>query len=305
MGDNKVEKSKETGYYISKLKNLSDFDLEHIFDCGQCFRWDREEDGSYTGVVLFYFNDCWNNVASNIKLVGNEAIIEATKEIPLEVWENYFDLNVDYAEIKCKLKAKDDKIEEAINSGQGIRILNQDKWEILISFLISQNNNIPRIKGCIQALSKTFGEPLGKFHGKERYGFPLPETLAKLTVEDLGECKLGYRASYIIESSKQVVEMGLEEFFCIEELDEAEAFGKIKSLKGVGPKVAHCILLFSYKKRKSFPIDVWMKKVMADIYGINKEKEIEIYAREKFGCHGGIAQQYLFYHIRELENRAK
>ncbi len=296
------ENVRENTVYITSLKNLKDFELNHIFDCGQCFRWEKEEDGSYTGVVLFRYNESWHNVAANIKLKNSEATIQATKAIPVEVWENYFDLKVDYGQIKYELRLKDDKIDEAINSGEGIRILNQNKWETLISFLISQNNNIPRIKGCIQALSKNFGEPLGEFMGSERFGFPLPETLGKLTVEDLSECKLGYRAGYIIESSKQVINMGVKEFFDIEELDEMTAFEKIKGLKGVGPKVAHCILLFSFKKRESFPIDVWMKKVMADVYDLNKEKEIESFAKEKFGRNGGIAQQYLFYYIRELEN---
>ncbi len=289
-----------------QIENLESFNLKQILECGQCFRWNKQEDcGSYGGVVTFFVDGKFISTFVQAKQEGEKLSLLSSKEIIKSKWENYFDLKTDYKTIKKNLGKNDLKIKEAIKAGEGIRILNQDKWETLVSFIISQNNNIPRIKGCIEALCQKFGEPLGHFAGTNRYGFPSPQILANLNVEDLGICKLGYRAPYIIEASKQILDMGLEEYYRIDELPEEEAFQKLTSLKGVGPKVAHCLLLFAFQKRKSFPIDVWIKKVMKDVYGLEEKKEIETFAKEKFGENGGIAQQYLFYYIRELERKGE
>ena len=181
-------------------------------------------------------------------------------------------------------------MEQAIRAGQGIRILKQDLWETIVSFIISQNNNIPRIKGCIENLSSMFGEPAGEYAGRAYYSVPGPQKVASLTAEELGPVRLGYRTRYLIESAKMVCEKGLPE-------DEEQ----LSALCGVGPKVANCILLFGMGRHESFPIDVWMARVMNQLYGIDEKnhKEMSAYAGSHFGSLGGFAQQYLFYYIRE------
>lgn len=276
------------------IENVKDFDLDQIFDCGQCFRWQKEEDGSYTGVV--------SKMAVNMALDGDNLVIDNCDSENFEnFWRNYLDFDTDYAKIKNKLKSKDEVIGRAIKRGEGIRLLNQDVWETVISFIISANNNIPRIKGCIESLCENFGKEIGQYRGKVRYAFPDASILANMTVEDLAPCRLGYRAKYIVASAKmfeadrQTYE-GLKEA----EVSSDEAFKTISTLNGVGPKVANCIMLFALKKRDAFPIDVWMKKVMNFLYGFeeNDVKGMETFAKEKFGEYAGIAQQYQFYYMR-------
>lgn len=276
------------------VENVKDFDLDQIFDCGQCFRWQKEDDGSYTGVA--------SGMAANMALEGSNLVIDNCDSENFEnFWRNYLDFDTDYAKIKNNLKSKDEVIGRAIKRGEGIRLLNQDVWETIISFIISANNNIPRIKGCIKSLCENFGQEIGQYRGKVRYAFPDAKTLADMTVEDLAPCRLGYRAKYIIASAKmfeadrQTYE-GLKEA----EVSSAETFKTISTLNGVGPKVANCIMLFALKKRDAFPIDVWMKKVMNFLYGFeeNDVKGMEAFAKEKFGEYAGIAQQYLFYYMR-------
>lgn len=276
------------------VENIKDFQLDHIFDCGQCFRWNKEEYGSYTGIA--------GNMAVNMSLEGDKLIIDNTDEEAFEFfWKNYLDLDTDYGNIKTNLKDKDKVIGMAIKDGEGIRILNQELWETIVSFIISANNNIPRIKGCIESLAENFGESLGEYRGKVRYAFPSPEAMAKLTVEDLAVCKLGYRAKYLVNTSKMYLE-DKDSFERLLKVDvsSAEALKKITSLNGVGPKVANCIMLFALKKRDAFPIDVWMKKVMNYLYGFDEKdvKGMQAFAKKTFGDVAGIAQQYLFYYMR-------
>ena len=292
-----------------QIKNPDDFNLEQIFECGQCFRWDRESDGSYTGVVSFFANNKLKNIVANVRQVKDALIIESSVEDESfstdlkwdakKFWEEYFDFDTNYGEIKAAFIKRDKRMKEIIEHGKGIRILNQNKWEMLISFIISQNNHIPRIKSCIETLCKIYGKDLGEFRGLIRYGFPEPEVLANLSLEEFDICKLGYRNSYILESAKQIIEVGMESYLEMELLPEAKAREILKTFKGVGNKVANCILLFGFKKRKSFPVDVHIKRIMEEIYGVKGEKEINVFVAENFGEYGGIAQQYLFYFNRE------
>lgn len=281
---------------MSKLiiEGVKDFNPEHIFDCGQCFRWNREEDGSYTGVA--------GGKVVNMSLKGSDLIIDnASPEDFENFWRNYLDFDTDYGKIKAGLCENDEVIGEAIAEGEGIRILNQELWETVVSFIISANNNIPRIKGCIESLCENFGEKLGKYKNKMRYGFPDAKTIAKLSADDLVPCRLGYRAKYLINTAKAFVKDGEAfEKLIQEDVTSKEAFDKISTLNGVGPKVANCILLFSLKKRDAFPIDVWMKKVMNYLYNFDEEdiKGMEDFAHSTFGDNAGIAQQYLFYYMR-------
>lgn len=267
------------------IDHIEDFDLKHIFDCGQCFRWTREEDGSYTGIAM--------GKPVNMSFNQGTLVIEnCTEEEFNTVWKDYLDLDRDYGKIKRKLSRCDKDMRKAIKLGQGIRILRQDLWEIILSFIISQNNNIPRIKGCIETLSELFGECAGVYRGRTWHNLPTAEKLASLTVEDLQPVKLGYRAKYLIGTAEAVCRKGLPR-------NEEE----LLALPGIGPKVANCIELFAMGKMDSFPIDVWVQRVMHEVYGIDEKnkKEMQEYAVEHFGKLGGIAQQYLFYYIREKD----
>lgn len=278
------------------IDNVIDFELDHIFDCGQCFRWEKNSDGSYTGVA------CGKIVTMDYDSSKHQLIIHnATEDDFHNIWRNYLDLDRNYSQIKTLLKQRDEVIAEAIDYGHGIRILNQEKWETLLSFIISQNNNIPRIKKNINSLAELMGEPLGEYNGKEYYALPSPEVLAAAEVEDLAPCRLGYRAKYLIETARKVRDEGMASLEALGsiEISAAETLDALRGYCGVGPKVANCISLFSMGKIDSFPIDTWVKKVMNQLYGIDEKdmKKMASFAAETFGEYGGIAQQYLFYYI--------
>ena len=280
------------------LKNVKSFEPKHIFECGQCFRWDEETDGSYTGIVK-------ENVIS-VKKVDNDVIFSSFGADNLETLViDYFDLNRNYEEIKSKLSQIDEFLENSIKYGSGIRILNQDLWETIISFIISANNNIPRIKGIINRISQKYGMQID-WKGKSYYTFPTVENLAKATVQDLRALGLGFRDVRVFETTHKILnkEVDLEKMH--NEPDTKKVRDILLTLSGVGPKVADCILLFSTLKRFDvFPIDVWVRRVMNELYIKNSDetkvnkKEIERLASEKFGNLEGIAQQYLFYWKRD------
>ncbi|MCR5146193.1 MAG: 8-oxoguanine DNA glycosylase [Clostridia bacterium] len=276
------------------LKNIESFNLEHIFECGQCFRWNKNEDDSYTGIVK-------QNVI-NIKTENNKIYVKSYGKDDLkELFDFYFDMDRDYESIKKELRKIDENMRNSISYGEGIRLLNQDLWETIISFIISANNNIPRIKGIIERISKRFGNKI-EWNGKEYYTFPTPEQLGKASVEDLRNLGLGFRDIRVYETTQLV----LNEKVDFEKLHSEENTEIVREellkLPGVGPKVADCILLFSTLKRFDvFPIDVWVRRVMNDLY-IHKADENKVdkklvlnIANEKFGDLQGIAQQYLFY----------
>ena len=281
------------------LKNPKTFELKDIFECGQCFRWNEQEDGSYTGI--------WKENVVNVKKEGQDYVFSGickNGNLEEEIY-TYFDLDRDYEKIKKELSKKDTYMKTSIQYGKGIRILNQDLWETIISFIISANNNIPRIKGIIERLSKSYGKKI-EWNGKEYYTFPTPEELKDVTVKAYRELGLGFRDIRIYETTKMILERKVD----LKELEEnpntMEVREKLLTLSGVGPKVADCILLFSNLKRlEVFPIDVWVRRVMNDLYIQNEDetkvnkKQIEMLAKEKFGDLAGLAQQYLFYWRRE------
>ncbi len=280
------------------IKNMNSFELKDIFDCGQCFRWNAQEDGSYTGIFK-------NNVI-NVKKENNEIIFEGICEKDIkETIENYFDLNRNYEEIKANLSKIDENMKTSIEYGQGIRILNQDLWETIISFIISANNNIPRIKGIIERLSEKYGNEI-EYNGKKYYTFPTPEQLKNVSVEEYRKLGLGFRDIRLYETTKMILEKEVDLEKMKQNPNTQEVREELLKLSGVGPKVADCILLFSDLKRfEVFPIDVWVRRVMNDLY-IKQEdetkvskKQIEKIAQEKFGNLAGLAQQYLFYWRRE------
>lgn len=277
-----------------KLKKINSFNLKDIFECGQCFRWNENEDGSYTGVVK-------NNVIK-ISQNNNNIIVRSYGEDNIEELFNfYFDMNTDYEKIKNKLRKIDSYMSESIKYGEGIRILNQDLWETIISFIISANNNIPRIKGIIEKLSKTYGNEI-IWNNEKYYSFPTVNQLSKATVENFRKLGLGFRDIRMYETTKMILENKIDLEKLHHEKDTNLVREELLKLSGVGPKVADCILLFSTLKRFDvFPIDVWVRRVMNEFYiknidetKVNKKQILEI-AEEKFGNLSGIAQQYLFY----------
>ena len=215
------------------------------------------------------------------------------------------DLNTDYEDIKEKLSKIDDNVKTSVGYGSGIRILNQDLWETIISFIISANNNIPRIKGIIDRISKKYGTEVN-WNGTKYYTFPTVEELSKASVEDLRALGLGFRDVRVYETTKKILNKEVDLNKLTEEKDTEKVREKLLTLPGVGPKVADCILLFSTLKRfEVFPIDVWVRRVMNDLYIKNPDetkvnkREIEKLAKEKYGNLAGLAQQYLFYWKRE------
>lgn len=286
---------KEQKYILTEVKS---FELKDIFECGQCFRWNEEEDGSYTGI--------FDQNVLNVKKEDNQIIFKGICQGDIkETAEKYFDMDRDYEKIKQQLSKIDSYMKESIEYGKGIRILNQDLWETIISFVISANNNIPRIKGIIERLSKSYGKEI-QWNGKKYYTFPTPEELKDVTVEEYRKLGLGFRDIRLYETTKMILDKKVD----LEKLEKnpntLEVREQLLTLSGVGPKVADCILLFSTLKRfEVFPIDVWVRRVMNDLYIKNPDetkvskKQIEKIATEKFGNLAGMAQQYLFYWRRE------
>lgn len=280
------------------LENVTSFEPKHIFECGQCFRWNENDNGSYTGIV-------GNNVI-NVEKVDNNIIFKSFGADNLEkLVINYFDLNRNYEEIKRKLSLVDEYLANSIKYGSGIRILNQDLWETIISFIISANNNIPRIKTIINRMSKEYGNKI-VWNDREYYTFPTIESLSKASVDNLRGLGLGFRDVRIYETTKKILNKEVDLSKLHEEKDTKKVRDTLLTLSGVGPKVADCILLFSTLKRFDvFPIDVWVRRVMNDLYIKNADetkvnkKEIEKLAKEKYGNLEGIAQQYLFYWKRD------
>lgn len=259
------------------ITDISALDIALSFDCGQAFRWARQENGAWHGVV--------NGKA--VDVVQNGTSVTVTGDNDIDFWRKYLDLDRDYAKICERLKA-DSYLNRAITEYGGIRILHQDTWEALCSFIISQNNNIPRIKGIIERLCAAFGNDLGNGD----YGFPSAERLAELTVEDLAPLRAGFRAKYIIDAAQKVASGEVDIIkLCNGDMDICRA--ELMKIKGVGAKVAECTLLYGCGRIEAFPVDVWVRRIMAELYP-NGLPEC---------CDGveGIAQQFLFHWRRNLK----
>lgn len=275
------------------LEGVKHFDAKHIFECGQCFRFKREEDGSYTGVAYGRVMNVKSDYDKGTVVLSNTNLKDFEN-----IWYKYLDLGRDYGIIKEEL-SKDEILRSAIEYGKGIRILNQEPWELLISFIISANNNIPRISKSIEVLSQMLGEPI-EYAGKTYYSFPTVDKLGEAELEQIALCRAGFRCKYIYQTSRMIYrgEVDLE---AVAEFDTQKAKKELLHLSGVGPKVADCIMLFSMKKHDAYPVDVWVKRVTEYFY-IHQDvsmNKIQDFAREKFADLAGFAQQYLFYFARE------
>lgn len=266
-----------------------EFNLKHIFECGQAFRWLAREDGSYDFIAFEKF--------VNAKVEENRLVLNnSTREDYENIWRQYFDLNVDYGQIKEKLSI-DETMKSAMEYGYGIRILNQDVFETLISFIISANNQIPRIKKSVDLIARLCGEKIDDDH----YAFPKASVLASQDPLKIREvCRVGFRDVRIVEASKMVAD-GFMEDILKGDLTTEEVNKRLCEIPGIGPKVASCISLFALKRSDSFPVDVWIKRVMEELYFKKPVKKSEISAQAKkiFGPYCGYAQQYLFYYGRE------
>lgn len=272
------------------LRNVENFDLEQTFECGQCFRWKRLKNGNWLGIVRGLVVEA-ENAGRNI-IFHNMSPSEF-----VDVWHGYFDLSRDYGAVQRKLSENDPVMERAIAFAPGIRVLRQDFYETLISFIISQNNNIPRIKRIIECLAENYGTPVA-YKEHILYTFPGARVLSSQTEESLGCIRAGYRSKYIIRAAQRVLELDIDTLCG---MDSKGVRQELLKFYGVGEKVADCIGLYSGLMPDAFPVDRWVKRVMATLYpgsGTSNE-EIAAFARKKFGSLAGIAQQYLFYYARE------
>lgn len=269
---------KETEFGIELFAD-DGFDLKNTFDCGQCFRWDEAPDGSYSGIV--------KNKLLRLYVSGDKIILDGCTESDFnEIWKDYFDLDINYNDIKAELVELCPGLKSAADSINGIRILRQEPWEALCSFIISQNNNIPRIKGIISRLCESYGEKFGEY-----YTFPSAETLSRLTPDDLAPLRAGFRARYIIDAA-QKVSSGETDLCAMYDKPIEECRHELMKIVGVGAKVAECTLLYGLHRLEAFPVDVWMKKALADKFsGITVES---------LGRYAGIAQQYIFHYTRNI-----
>ena len=263
------------------------FDAAHTFLCGQCFRWENsdENDGSFVGVA--------GGHAARVRGEDGKILIEASGGGD-EFWRSYFGADCDYAKIKSAIRS--DILDPCIEFGGGIRILRQDVWETLISYIISANNNIPRIKKIISRLCESFGEKL-TFEGKEYYTFPDAQTLASLPIEELAPLRAGFRDKYILDAARKVAS-GEVDLTALSDMPTGEAARELMKIKGVGQKVADCILLFGLGRYEVFPKDVWIYRILSEVYSVEKSAA-DHFVCETFKEYGGFAQQYLYYYYRE------
>lgn len=272
-----------TDNYTLRLCSAEEMDIEKTFECGQCFRWNRDEHGVYTGTAMGYAARVWTE--------DGEVFIRSAA--PEALWREYFDLERDYA--AASRFEGGEYLERCVEYGRGIRILRQDPWETLCSFIISQCNNISRIKGIVERLCRLYGDE-GKFEGETYFAFPAAERIAALEAEDLAELRCGYRAPYIIGAARAVADgsLDLEQLIACGSSDAKKALLK---LNGIGDKVANCVILFGLRHMEAFPIDVWIRRAL-------KENFPPDFDPACLGEYAGLAQQYIFYYARSTGNKS-
>ena len=275
------------------LEDVENFDAKAIFTCGQAFRWYEEKNGSLTTVHL---GRVLNVLNKDDKVIFKGTNLEEFNEI----WIDYFDLNTDYQSIRKSL-SNNKILANAMEYGKGIRILNQNHFEMLISFIISANNMIPRIRKSIEVISMRYGKFICEDENRKYYSFPTVEELSKATVEELREfAKVGFRDKRIFDTVNMIKNENID-LDSFENLETDILREELLKFSGVGNKVADCIMLFSYKRGEVFPVDVWIKRVMEELF-IKEETPVKKISKEAdriFGKYAGYAQQYLFYYGRE------
>ena len=259
--------------YKVLLSDNKQLNIDKTFQCGQCFRWIRQADGSYEGVVNGSFARLWCE--------DEKTFVSSTQEMD---WKHYFDLYRDYEKANDTLRGFSDYLDRCIAAGEGIRILNQDPWETLISFIISQCNNISRIQGIVDRMCRRLGNPI-YYNDRIAYTFPTEEQILASSAEDWAYIKAGYRAKYIVETSKCIASgYGLDELI---DLPWEQSRDRLMELPGVGVKVANCVNLFGLRHIESFPMDTWIKKALKAHFPEDFDPVI-------LGEFAGLAQQYIF-----------
>lgn len=260
------------------VKSITSLDLAQTLDCGQSFRWEQNDDNSFTGVAF--------GKAVTVSIKDGDLYIKNTNSEDFEkIWRSYFDLELDYEKIRTQISEIHPILKEASQYAPGIRILRQEPFEALCTFIISQNNNIKRIKGIVKRLCESFGDKIGE----DLYAFPTAEKLASLDVKDLEPLRAGFRNRYIIDGAQKVVSGEVQLEKC-RTLPYEDARDELMKIVGVGQKVADCTLLFGLHRVESFPLDVWMKRAMAVLFPTLTPQD--------FGPYAGIAQQYIFHYSR-------
>lgn len=283
------------GACLIRIEPVTDFNLKHTLECGQSFRWQPSTNGWYCGVV--------DGRQLKIRQENRTLIVKSSADErgdQLEAFlRHYLDLNRDLPAILDAVDI-DPFIHRSIETFRGMRILNQEVWECLASFILSQNNNVPRIKGIIRTISARFGEKI-TLDDSVDYAFPTPQALAEAGIETLYDCGLGYRAPYVwtVSSAVAAREFDLE---ALKNLPYADAKRELMGFKGIGEKVADCICLFSLGHVQALPIDVWVKRIIEQIYLKHEAsiREIRQFAENYFGEYLGYAQQYLFHYARTV-----
>ena len=260
---------------------LDNFSLEQICDSGQCFRMKKTGENTYSLVA--------GNQYLEVSQKGSIVDFNCSDTELICFWVPYFDLDVDYGAYIEKVNSRDQYLSKAAAHGSGIRILQQDLWEMIVTFLISQQNNISRIRGCIERLCARYGEKRISGNGVEYYGFPGPEILAEATEQELRELGLGYRARYIAETARTIVkgEISLEKIYRMRYYNRAK--NELMKLCGVGEKVADCICLFALQHMDAFPVDTHIRQVLDEHYKRG-------FPNRRYHGIRGIMQQYIFYY---------
>jgi N-glycosylase/DNA lyase len=265
----------------------SDFNIRKIAESGQSFRLNVNTDGGYTLVAKGRVLRLWDT--------ADGCQIDCTQREFDAVWRDYFDLGTDYAAIRAGVDPGDAFLVRACDYGAGIRMLRQEPWEMLVSFIISQRKNIPAIKFCVEALCSRYGEPI-ESNGERFFAFPSAEKLAQLDEAHFLACSLGYRAKYVLSAARMIASGALD-LSAIATLDDAKLFDALLTVSGVGEKVANCVMLFGYHRLDRFPRDVWINRIEAREYG-------GAFPTERYPDTAGILQQYIFYYARSAAYQA-
>jgi len=268
------------------IEGLDSFDIEETLDSGQCFRYAKHGEACFSVVA----HGCVLYIEQKD---GLTRLYPCTAKAYEGFWCEYFDMNRDYSAIKASLAKDDSVMEEAISLAPGIRIVKQDTWECLVTFIISANNRIPMIKQVVKNISERFGTLID---GQSEYAFPMSNRLSEATLEELADCKAGFRAKYIMDAARRV-NGGQLSLDIIRSLPSDELRRALMEVNGVGVKVADCVMLLSFARGDVFPIDVWIRRIMQEAYFCGREvplPELQAFARDKWGSHAGYANQYLF-----------
>ena len=264
-----------------------DFDPQKIMESGQCFRMtENEKDWFVTA----------HKKRLRLSLEGDAVRLWCSEEEFDLLWRGYFDLDTNYAAFRAAIPSDDGYLGAAARFGEGIRILRQDPWEMLVTFLISQRKNIPAIQKAVETLCVRYGEPFDA-DGETAHAFPAPQALARLSRKELDACSLGYRSPYVLAAARMAAD-GVLDFDALSHLDDNELLAALQTVPGVGPKVANCIALFGFHRLAGFPRDVWINRVIDEHYG-------GAFPLERYEGFAGVMQQYLFFYARAKGRSAK